>query len=258
MVGMFREDLRIVANEHHATVLDQYKDEVGKGVSNSIIYYHGLPGRMGHEIPTVYTHESTTTVEVLPLDTVAAIDTIGLDQNVSVLNFASYKNPGGMFLNGSRAQEEALCHASVLYEVLNEFENTYYAQNRKMLNYGMYEDIGIYSKSLLFDKPRKRKVDVMTCAAPNMNALQWHKEQIRLNAPAVYNRCAFVLDCMYKHDPDVIILGAFGCGVFKQDPALVARAFHEALNTRYFKRVIFAIPDESSKNYKAFQSEFLS
>ena len=110
----------------------------------------------------------------------------------------------------------------------------------------------------MFDKPRKRKVDVMTCAAPNMHALQWHKEQIKLNAPAVYNRCAFVLDCMHKHEPDVIILGAFGCGVFKQDPALVARAFHEALNTRYFKRVIFAIPDAPSKNYRAFQTEFLS
>ena len=163
MAGMFREDLRIAANDHHATVLDQYKDEVGKGVNNSTIYYHGLPGRMGHDIPTAYTHEPTANFEVLPLDTVAAIDTIGLDQHVSVLNFASYKNPGGMFLEGSRAQEEALCHASVLYEVLSEFERTYYAQNRKMLNYGMYEDIGIYSRSLLFDKPRKRKVDVMTC-----------------------------------------------------------------------------------------------
>ncbi len=39
-----------------------------------------------------------------------------------VLNFASYKEPGGMFLQGSTAQEESLCHASILYNVLHRLQ----------------------------------------------------------------------------------------------------------------------------------------
>ena len=51
--------------------------------------------------------------------------------NIGILNFASYKNPGGMFLRGSTAQEEALCHESTLYNVLIKFNDTYYKSNRE-------------------------------------------------------------------------------------------------------------------------------
>ena len=68
---------------------------------------------------------------------------------VAILNFASYKNPGGMFLNGSIAQEEALCHASngVLFEVLSSEKvfDAFYEQNRKMLNRALYHDNLLYT-----------------------------------------------------------------------------------------------------------------
>lgn len=258
MAGMFKEELKVAAAAHHKMVWEQYAEDIYHSEGAVQIYYKGLANRVGQEIQTAYTYESTTNVQVLPLDTVSAIDSIELGKRISVLNFASYKNPGGMFLEGSKAQEESLCHASILYEVLKSCEDFYYKFNRCDLNYGMYRDIGIYSRDLLFLKPRKRYVDVMTCAAPNMNALRYHEEKRHLNPQAVYNRCAFVLDCMYKYEPDVVILGAFGCGVFKQDPGLVARAFHEALHTRYFKQVIFAIPDANSRNFKEFVKEFES
>ena len=40
-------------------------------------------------------------------------------ESICALNFASYKNPGGKFMDGSSAQEECLCHESILYEVLS-------------------------------------------------------------------------------------------------------------------------------------------
>ena len=43
----------------------------------------------------------------------------------AVLNFASYKEPGGGFMAGSQAQEESFCHESFLYNVLRQFQYYY-------------------------------------------------------------------------------------------------------------------------------------
>ena len=50
--------------------------------------------------------------------------------NVLVMNFANALHIGGGFLKGARAQEEALCHESILYNVLKEFPR-YYEWNKK-------------------------------------------------------------------------------------------------------------------------------
>lgn len=86
----------------------------------------------------------------------------------AILNYASYKHPGGYFLGGSPAQEEALCHESNLYPILLSFDNTYYAWNKKNLNRALYLDRALYSPDVVFEKGGKqKKADVITCAAPN-------------------------------------------------------------------------------------------
>lgn len=60
-------------------------------------------------------HIENMKVEIIALDSVSAIFEEHADnQKMAVLNFASYKNPGGMFIKGSKAQEECLCHESFL------------------------------------------------------------------------------------------------------------------------------------------------
>ncbi len=70
-------------------------------------------------------------------------------EKLAVLNFASYRHAGGGFLNGSMAQEEAICHASFLYNVLREFLG-YYEWNEANYNMGLYMNRAIYSPNVFF------------------------------------------------------------------------------------------------------------
>ena len=102
-------------------------------------------------------------VIIAPTDTVSAIFqyTSEQDGKIAALNFASYKHPGGMFIKGSSAQEESLCHASFLYNVLKEFEDSYYKENRKNLNRSLYTNKALYSPNIkFFNKTSKSLISV--------------------------------------------------------------------------------------------------
>src|SRR6185503_8840502 len=62
----------------------------------------------------------TTSFEVVNETTLAGITRVLADGKgpVLALNFASAKNPGGGFLNGSQAQEESLARSSALHPSL--------------------------------------------------------------------------------------------------------------------------------------------
>lgn len=180
-------------------------------------------------------------------------------ERVAVLNFSSYKNPGGMFFEGSMAQEEALCHHSILANVLIGFDIEFYSRNRKDLNKGLYKNRAIYSKDVLFfdhhGKPATT-CDVITCAAPNKGpGIRYGNITKEENTEALRSRINFIIRLADANQVGVLILGAYGCGVFKQDPYEVVKIFEEELYSgrHYARQVIFAIPDFSSKNYKAFE-----
>lgn len=174
-----------------------------------------------------------------------------------VLNFASYKNAGGAFLMGAMAQEEALCHVSTLYPVISAFEERYYEPNRHNLNRGLYTDRALYSRDIIFfDKQGgKHNADVITCASPN-NSIAFRYEARfsgEENEKALSDRIKFIRDICLNVRADNVILGAWGCGVFAQDPFYVATEFRKAFETTGIN-CIYAIPDE--KNYGAFKSAF--
>lgn len=175
----------------------------------------------------------------------------------AVLNFASYKRPGGGFIDGMLAQEEALCHESFLYNVLSQFPG-YYSKNKEDLNSGFYRSRALYSPDILFKE--SKTCDVITCAAPNASRmLRYQTGQEKENAQALAERVLFVLNIAAEQKVDTLILGAYGCGVFKQNPKDVAALFKYYLNTvrkRSFKKVVFAIPMKASANHQAFLNEF--
>ena len=171
-----------------------------------------------------------------------------------------------MFLTGSRAQEECLCHESFLYNVLKEFDKSdepscvsYYKNNRAKVNRGLYYNRAFYTPNIIFEKDSiSANFDVITCAAPNLGptlryGLNVSKEE---NSKVLESRIKFILDIAAENRVDTLILGAFGCGVFGQAPIEVANVFKGFLRNEFngcFKKVIFAIPDKESYNYLVFE-----
>lgn len=203
--------------------------------------------------------DNMTTIVVEELDSVSAVKRFQSDKTC-VLNFASYKNPGGMFLAGSSAQEESLCHESTLYNVLSRWQS-YYNDNSKNLNKALYTNRALYSPDVIFVGDEKTyHADVLTCAAPNKKAAtEYRRVSEGDNSIALTDRIMFVLEVAASNKVNTLILGAFGCGVFGQNPAEVAEIFKNALDTRFrgvFNRVVFAIPDANSDNFKAFKHVF--
>ena len=169
---------------------------------------------------------------------------------IAVLNFASYKHPGGMFLKGSSAQEESLCHNSDLYPILNGYNNItgYYTENKSRLNHGFYEHRALYTPDVLFYiNGKKYFVNVITCAAPNIgskSAIEYEKEHPGTNEKILRERLLLIRHICAENKIDTLITGPFGCGVFKQDPRVVAPYSKDIFDTpgTELKNVIYSLP----------------
>lgn len=175
-----------------------------------------------------------------------------------VLNFSSYKNPGGMFYEGSKAQEECLCHESYLYNVLKEIKD-FYEWNKKNLNKALYKNRAIYSKNVRFLRGEESvRVDVLTCASPNFKAANKYKNVTREeNHEVLKNRIKFIKNICENHEVKTLILGAYGCGVFRQDPYEVALLFQTIFTNSEIENIYYAVPDEiNSENFNAFNKVF--
>lgn len=117
-----RDERKERAYLHTKNMAYVFSDHIEQCVRNTKLYDDT---NTFDELNPVLTRE----VSVVDLDTVSAIFRYKRkEKRTAILNFASYKNAGGMFLQGSSAQEESLCHASFLYNVLSEFKD-YYAWN---------------------------------------------------------------------------------------------------------------------------------
>lgn len=180
-------------------------------------------------------------------------------KDVAILNFASYKEPGGLFFEGCMTQEESLCHQSILYPVISSFQD-YYAYNNKHKNRGLYLNRMIYSKDIIFaeDSEILGKADVITCAAPYTKVFVRYGGDVALAQSAMTDRIDFILYVATVAPVKNLILGAFGCGVFGNDPRYVASEFKRLLTTKYkgcFENVYFPIYGDS-RNYDAFYNAF--
>ena len=188
---------------------------------------------------------------------------------VAVLNFASATSLGGGFLTGSAAQEESLCRASALPAALG-LHPGYYERHQRQAD-RLYTDYLMFARNVAVFRdedgqwlPQPHHLDVLTAAAPNLRGLG-AEEFTRLlpDAQATIERRASLLLSLFREERcGRLVLGAWGCGAFRNEPMHVARTFRSLLTAgRHrgaFQEVVFAVfamPWEET-NLRAFQETF--
>ena len=248
---MKKELLKEKAQSHTEAMDRQYSEEIKKSIEGTVLYEPDFERNetagsgAGFLLEQSYTQDSV-------------MKNAGKEKT-AVLNFASYRHAGGGFLNGALAQEEALCHASFLYNVLRAFPG-YYEWNEAHYNRGMYMNRALYSPGVCFFGNNDRDhvyADVITCAAPNRSVLlKTGRFSEKDNETALQDRIRFIRDICDNEGVEILIAGAFGCGVFAQNPEAVAACFKECFSDTKVKKVIFAVPPD--RNYPPFEKVFYS
>lgn len=235
--------LRAIARETVEIVTHgDLRDQTASSVTGTVHYRPGdplpPPGPAAEPVVTV-TGETT----------LAATRRLGGD--VACLNFASARSPGGGFLNGAQAQEESLARSSGLYPCLLA-AGDFYAHHRADPSL-LYSDRVIYSPRVPVFRDDEGTVlpaypvTFLTAAAPNHAALVRNQPDLLPEVPpALARRAGRILRVAAAHGHRRLVLGAWGCGVFGNDPATVASAFGSALRASpWFDEVVFAILDRA-------------
>ena len=241
------------------------KQRTARSVKSNRVYKEDFISRANHrgENATIEVYSGST------FDVARRYCSLG---KVAVLNFANPENPGGGVQLGAMAQEECLCRSSNLYGCIsnpNVFDE-YYGYHRGIRSH-FYTDRLIYTKNVTVFKddnlvpqmlPENEwfEVDVITCAAPYL-AKRKHTNGVAL-FELFKSRIKNIFEAARDNNVDYLILGAFGCGAFKNPPLIVAEAFRRTIEEQNyfkdFKQIIFAIKPTSEycPNLSTFLSKF--
>lgn len=171
-----------------------------------------------------------------------------------MLNMASYKRPGGGVINGAMAQEEELARRSNLMWGLNP---SFYPLDT--FEYIYTHDVSFF-KDRYYQIIPDFKCDVITMAAINLN--NGNNQPIKL--PRSYEnimsiKISEMLSMPKKQGCKNLVLSAFGCGVFKNDPSFVAEIFKYYLEygfASYYENIVFAILNDKNSvgsNFEIFK-----
>jgi uncharacterized protein (TIGR02452 family) len=275
---MKREERKIIAQET-LRIIDKgfYKSkddkeinisqEIKKGINDTKIYSVNELEELRNTIELENNFE--TRIEVSNEDVVSSIHRLKeeIGGEIMCLNFASAKNAGGGFINGAIAQEEALAISSSLYGS-QTITNGYYDLHRSIKSC-VYTDTMIYSPNTMFFRDVNGKLlvkpnacNIITSAAVNTGIVKQREPKVIKSLPELMERRIdklFALALQNKNE--TLILGAWGCGVFQNDPKLIAELFAKQLNGKYknqFKHVEFAIFSRNEKFIDAFKEVFIA
>lgn len=210
----------------------------------------------------------STQIRVEACDSLDAADKLrawGVDgSDIVVLNMANEQTPGGWYLSGAGAQEEALCRRSSLYLTITP-ERRFYP---------ILQPGAIFSPDVLV----MRKSDELDCAPLPLDEMWWTSviSVAALFRPELDNsgtdfarsedreemreRIKVLFRVVALEGKTNLVLSALGCGAFRNPPSAVARLFKEVLQDDEFcgrfQQIWFAILDrKGSGNFDIFRQE---
>ena len=232
-------------------------------------------------VPSAYKTEKAKVVVSWKRSLEAAEVYAKQDKKVCVLNFASATNPGGGVVNGSSAQEECICRCTTLYPCLNTdaMWNAFYKPHRNAAN-PLYNNDCIYTPDVcvfksdtsfpdVLQKDEWWNVNILTCAAPNLrerpsNAMNPHAgDKAAKITPTeleklLNKRVRRIFEIAVANGNEVLILGAFGCGAFRNPPEIVAKVFNSVMQDYlcHLDTIEYAVyhTKREIQNYKSFEN----
>ena len=275
----FRNTVDIVNQGHYVTENGMeyaFPDDSGM-MRNTVFYDHEIriDDRPQCDEPTI--------VEVQNIDCLyAGVQLKEQGYNPAVLNMASRRNPGGGVTTGAGAQEETLFRRTNLFRSLYQFapyveqygikpSHHQYPLDR---NYG-----GVYTPDVIYFRESEQKgyalleepvsLSFITVAGMNRPDLTDDGMIAPYHVEPIKNKIRTIFRIGLVHGHDSLVLGALGCGAFRNPPRHVARLFHEVMDEQEFKnryrRILFAILDDHNAhqrhnpegNFKPFVEEFV-
>jgi len=188
-------------------------------------------------------------------------------KKVAVLNYANNHSIGGSPYSAG-AQEESLCRCSTLLPCIQAMKEPFYMKHREMYANRQMDFMGnddlIYTPDVVVFKTDERtdpvyprmmahddwfRVNVITCAAPQLFGSVKRPDNYE---DAIRSRIKKILDVAIKEGNEVIILGAWGCGAFKNPIEIVAKIFVELVKNYNFEIVEFALATKNDVRSSAF------
>ena len=198
-----------------------------------------------NEIDTQLDFINTTKISVADSDTVSAGVQYAKLGKTCILNMASSKHAGGGVERGAMAQEECLFRCSNLF--VSVPQSFYPLENDECL----YTKNAIFFKDRYYNNMEPVELDVVTIAAINLNN---GRPNDYMNI--MMNKMKLMLSLAKQNDCENVILGAWGCGVFKNNPNEVASMFKKVIRQYEFKNVVFAVINDRNSvddNFKVFR-----
>jgi uncharacterized protein (TIGR02452 family) len=175
----------------------------------------------------------------------------GQNKKPCCLNFASHKRPGGGYLGTADAQEEYLFRRTNLPELLDndEVKKNYYPLTGTK---ALYCPNVVCSKGKDLEQINPFELSVITCAAVVNPKLSDYYNLVE-------EKIVRILDIAVENEEKYLVLGAWGCGVFRNEPSIIASIFsfyllHREYHKDSFEEVYFSIP--AGHNYNVFSRHF--
>ncbi|MDD3417278.1 MAG: TIGR02452 family protein [Lachnospiraceae bacterium] len=268
---MTRENRREIAIENGRISKSGYYDLNGKRIQMKLSQNEirevtiCRPDEFEEINPDLYENYGEVAIDVVDMDSFAVAKSISQNgDKVLVMNFANARHPGGGYLNGASAQEESLCRASTLFSSLaSDNAKEMYRANAEVDRDEFDTDYMLLSKKVEVFRDENHEfledsflTSVVTVAAPNVNGRAAGKTKEELSAER-RNKIRNLTLVAMREGYNSLVLGAWGCGAFGNDPSEVAEDFRSVLiDERYvmkFKRIVFAVY-KSKSNFEAFEN----